>query len=323
VPAPEDVKRRLTEAMSTTGPWTSHNIEVARGVFTVGPQATGDERRVSTITQLVADLSGRPLDTLRVLDLGALEGQFGIEFALHGAEVVLVEGRDQAAEKIRFAINALGVQRASVRTEDVRTLSRSAYGEFDAVLCLGLLYHLDQDGVFGLLRQVREVCTGVLVVDTQIAYEDVELARFLPEDFGSDPYALSPMRELEIAGRTYRGRDFQEHEPGSTPEWSSLDNPTSLWLTRASLINALVAAGFTSVLEPVGPYPHQPVDRRFLVALGRERICLKSTPLLTNTGYESVPESQPDETWHPPPPDSGFPTRPCIHWSAHGPGDRA
>jgi hypothetical protein len=327
VPAPEDIKRQLAEMAHGTGPWTSHNIEVASGVFTVGPQATGDEPRVRTVTQLAADLSGRPLDSLRVLDLAALEGHFGIELALHGAEVVLVEGREQHADKIRFAIDALGIQQASVRTEDVRTLSRSTHGQFDVVLCLGLLYHLDQDGLFGLLRAMREVCTGVLIVDTHIAYEDGELGRYPREEFGSDPYALSAMREVEVAGQKYRGRDFQEHDPGASHEqrlaarWRSLDNVTSLWLTRPSLINALLAAGFTSVLEPVGPYLHQPVDRPLVVALGRERISLRSTSLLIGTSYEFVPEGPPDDTIAPAP-DSGAHRRRCIEWTAQGPPAR-
>jgi hypothetical protein len=294
--APDDIKPQLVDVAERTGPWTAHNIELAPGVFTRGPHQSGDERRLRLITQLAADITGRPLESLRVLDLGALEGSVGIEFALHGAEVVLLEGREHNAEKIRFAIDTLGIQRASVRTEDARILSRDVHGEFDVVLCLGLLYHLDEPGVFGLLRAMNEVCNGVLVVDTRVALEDRELERHRREELSGDPSVLGTMREVKVDGRTYRGRDYPEHPPGASPDerrtnsWASLDNLSSLWLTGPSLVNALLDSGFTTVLEPVGPFLPKEPDRRLVVAVAGDEIALRSTSLLSDADRPPLPD---------------------------------
>jgi Methyltransferase domain len=293
--ASEDIQSRLRELADREGPWTGHNIEVARGVFTRGPTPSGDEFRFRLAKQLAADLTNRPLHGMRVLDLGALEGQYGIEFALEGAEVVFIEGREPSAQKIRFALDALGIERASVRTEDVRNLNRSEHGDFDVVLCIGVLYHLDQAGVFGLIRSMREVCTDLLVLDTHVAREDDEIAQYGRDKFWVDPHKLSAIREIEVGGQRYRGRDYveadrQEDLPDSP--WSSLDNVTSFWPTMPSLVNALRAAGFTTVLEPTSPWLSWPPDRRVLVAKAGDGVRLCSTSLGFGD-YPRVPEWQP------------------------------
>ena len=50
--------------------------------------------------------------------------------------------------------------------DDVRNLSRERYGEFDLVICSGILYHLDGKDVFPFIRRIYEVCTRVATVDT-------------------------------------------------------------------------------------------------------------------------------------------------------------
>jgi Methyltransferase domain len=292
-----DLRADLASLEAQAGAWTAHNLELAPGLFTKGPGPSGEELKLRRVAQLVADLSSRPSGDLRVIDLGALEGLYGIELALGGAEVVFVEGRQASADKIQFAIDALGLRRASVRTQDVRLLSRAEHGEFDVVLCIGLLYHLEQEGLFEVIRRMREVSSGFVVVDTHIALEDDEIARYGPDAFWVDPRTLSKVREFEVDGRRYRGRDFVEHAPESTQEerigsaWASLDNQTSLWLTRPSLTNALMAGGFTSVLEcTVPPLPGLPPDRVTLVAKAGERIRLKSSSVLADVAFEALPE---------------------------------
>jgi SAM-dependent methyltransferase len=297
----EDIQDQLRDLTSREGPWTGHNVEVAPGVFTRGPEPSGDELRFRLVKQLAADLARRPTEGSRVLDLGALEGQYGLEFAIEGAEVVFVEGREPSAQKIRFALEALGVEGASVRTEDVRNLRPGEHGEFDVVLCIGVLYHLDQAGVFGLIRSMREVCRDLLILDTHVARSDGEIAYYGREGFWVDPRSLSAMREIELDGHRYRGRDYLEADrPEDLPDspWSSIDNVSSFWPTLPSLINALRAAGFTTVLEPSGPWLGWPPDRRVLVAKVGEKVDLRSTSLDVGD-YPSVPEWQPAEAGAP------------------------
>ncbi|HEV7528664.1 MAG TPA: class I SAM-dependent methyltransferase [Solirubrobacteraceae bacterium] len=287
----------LAAVVDRVGSWTAHNIEIAPGVFTRGDESSGEEAKLRRIRQLVGDLAPAPVSQLRVLDLGALEGLYGLELALSGSEVVFVEGREAAAERIRFALEALALERAKVITQDVQDLTLREHGEFDVVLCIGLLYHLDAPGVFSLLERMHSVCRGLLVLDTHIALEDDELARFPHDVFWVDPRALSSVRSLVADGRTYRGRDYREHEPGSSVEqrlqatWASLDNETSFWPTKPSLLNALVAAGFTTVLEcDVPPLVGLPPDRVTLVAVAGERVELKSSSIDAALAYEPIPE---------------------------------
>lgn len=292
----------MAEVVERVGQWTAHNIELAPGVFTKGPDPSGEELKLRRVRQLVDDLVPRPVSQLRVLDLGAHEGLYGIELALSGAEVVFVEGRAAGAERIRFAAATLGLERASVLQQDVQRLSVGEHGEFDVILCLGLLYHLDAVEVLMLLERMRSVCRGLLIIDTHVALEDDELARVPGEVLWVDPTeSLSEMRSVDVNGRTYRGRDYREHEPGSSPQerteasWASLEKETSFWPTKASLLNALVASGFTTVLEcSIPPLAGSPPDRLTLVAVPGKRVELKSSSIKAAVPFEAVPERSPE-----------------------------
>lgn len=259
---PEALRRARDEIASEHGEWTSHDISLADGVST--RMTAGDPSRVRRVTQLVADLAGKPFAQIRALDLGALEGQYAIELALQGAEVVAIEGRLANVEKARFARDALGLDRLELRREDVRALSQATHGRFDVVLCLGLLYHLDAADVFPFLERLAEACTGLLIVDTHVG--------------------MAGRTSHRHRGREYRGVTFVEHSPRATQGqrerslWASLDNVHSFWPTRASLLNALTDCGFTSVLECETPYVAATRDRITLVARRGERVELRSVP---------------------------------------------
>ena len=235
------------------GPWTAHNVRLAEGVFSMGERPAGDEVKLRRVTQLALDVFGGSLEGLRVLDLACLEGMYALEFARRGAEVLALEGRESNITKARFAARALEV-RVDFMLEDVRALSRERHGEFDLVLALGILYHLDAPDLFSFVARIAEVCRRALVVDTAVA-------RRTTEAFSHE-------------GRTYRGERLVEHAPEATEAerlqavWSSLDNPTAVALTRPSLETLLAARGFTSVLEcHVPAEPEKEAHRVTLLAL--------------------------------------------------------
>src|SRR5690348_3563457 len=144
-------------------------------------------RRRARIAQIVSDSARKPLSQSRILDLASLEGDFSAEFALRGAEVLGVEGRRANVERAsaRFSFpNLRFVQ------DDVRNVCRRKYGEFDIVLCLGILYHLDAPDCFRLLEAIAEVCIDIAVIDTHVGLTRDEV--------------------VEYQGREYRGRRFTE-----------------------------------------------------------------------------------------------------------------
>lgn len=236
-----EVARRKQQVEERYGPWTAHNIKLSDDLYTIDASVVGgSEVRLQQVVQLVADAGHAPIEQLRVLDLGALEGLFALEFARRGASVVAIEGREANLEKIRFAKEVLELDQLELRLEDVRGLQRRVHGEFDVVLCLGLLYHLDAPDVFVLMDRMRGVCRHVTVIETRV-----------------HPYAK--------ASRTYNGRTYWGvvgiESAAGTPAlsrealWSSIGNPRSFELTRSSLCNALSDAGYSSVVEcHVPPY---------------------------------------------------------------------
>jgi SAM-dependent methyltransferase len=190
--AEEELLAAKQEIVDRHGAWTSHNIRLADGVYTRGPGRYGDEWRVLRVVQLLEDLLGS-VEGLRVLDLACLEGIYSIELGLRGAEVVGIEGRAENVARARFAQEALGLERVEFLQEDVRNLSRERHGEFDVVLCIGILYHLDAPDVFRFLDSVGAVCRRLAVVDTHVA--------------------LAPRETRAYDGRTYAGPPFLEHDP--------------------------------------------------------------------------------------------------------------
>jgi Methyltransferase domain len=271
------IESRKADIARRFGAWTAHNILLGEDVYTIGHGVAGDEVKLRRVVQTVADAWRRPLAGLRVLDLACLEGLYAVEFARQGARALGIEGRQANIEKARFAKEALGLRSLELVQDDVRNLSKARYGGFDAVLCLGILYHLDAPDVFAFIERIAEVCEGFAVFDTHISLTADETRLF--------------------KGKTYAGRRYREHDPASTPEqragqlWASLDNPESFWLTRASLCNALAHAGFTSIHECLTPPEgEKPADRVTLLAFKGQRQRLLSSPLLSAQPVEDLRE---------------------------------
>lgn len=274
------IESEMEGVVAEYGPWTAHNIHLGEGVYTIVPGIEGDnELRLQRIVQIVFDVSPKPIAELRVLDLGCLEGLFAVEFARHGAEVVGLEGREANIAKARFAKDALALDNLELVQDDIRNLSRAKYGEFDVVLCLGVLYHFDAPEVFEVLEHVAEVCRGLAIVETHIS--TIRRAKFTH------------------AGRTYWGSTLDEPTSSASEVdrrllWAALGNPRSVLLTHTSLCNALVHSGFTTVFES-----HMPVEGETspdwvtLLAVKSARQRLLSAPAVNDLGSSDLPE----ETW--------------------------
>lgn len=263
------------EIIARHGPWTAHNIALADGVFTMGPGILGQEQRLRRYVQAVADVVARPWSELRVLDLACLEGLYAIEFARLGARAVGIEGREFSVAKGRFVKEALGLENLEITCGDVRGISLEKNGEFDVVLCPGILYHLDKPDLMPFLENIGKMCTRMAIVETQISLERLDT--------------------ISHGGRLYHGAPHLEHMPETTPEqrykeaWSSLDNAQSFWFTRPSLLNALRDVGFTTVCEILNPSVIPEMDDH-MVALA-----IKGTPAKILSAPQL--DARPPEDW--------------------------
>ncbi|GCE65668.1 hypothetical protein OMCYN_01614 [cyanobiont of Ornithocercus magnificus] len=241
-----DLLSRLESIRSEYGPWSAHNIELAKGIFTISSGSSDRvQRRASLYAGIVRVLMRRKLNGMRVLDLGCLEGGISLTLAQQGAYCLGIDVRGRHLAKARFAARELGLQRQCCWLEgDVtENLIWSDLGKFDLVICSGLLYHLDVRSIVPLLQRLHAACfkQGITLIDTNIAHE--------PRDRADLPGAP-----------TLWGCYYKEHESSAShtqrlaASWSSYRNNRSFWLTERSLINAMVYAGFGHVFKPLYPY---------------------------------------------------------------------
>jgi hypothetical protein len=269
----DSARAELEQFRRDHGDWTAMSIHLGDGLYTIGPTP---DHRLLRLLQIASDLTNKPLDQVRVLDLACLEGHYAIEFALQGAEAVGIELRDVHVAKAEFAKRQLGLQRVTFQLDDVRNLARDVHGEFDVVICSGILYHLDVPDVFDFVRQCYEVCTRVAIFDTQIA--------------------LSPRDTVRDGSDVYHGMWYREHEENTDHEtrlrnlWASIDNTRSFWFTHASLSNLMAKVGFSSFYECLDPYVSVGEDRRTYVAIKGRRVEARSSPATD----EAVPEQFPE-----------------------------
>ena len=250
----EELTRRRQAIIDRHGPWTYYNVELASGVYTMDAAAPLQARRVQRVLQVAADTNCKPLDALRVLDLGSHEGKFAVEFARHGADVVAVEVRAAHVEKAQLVRDWFELDNLELVQDDVRSVSAERHGSFDVVLCLGLLYHLGAADGVDLMSRVSQLCRRVAIVDTQIG--------------------LSGRVRHRSGAAEYRGALYREHLEDTTSAereqitGASIDNPLSFWFTRPSLCNLLADVGFSSVYEGLNPPATLGKrDRRTLVAI--------------------------------------------------------
>ena len=262
----DELTRRRQAIIDQHGPWRYYNVELANGVYTMDAGVPVQARRVQRVLQVAADVTCRPLDALRVLDLGSHEGKFAVEFARHGANVVAVEVRAANVEKARLVRDWFELDNLKLIQDDVRSVTTERHGSFDVVLCLGLLYHLGAADAVDLMERIAKLCRRVAIIDTQIGLSG--RVRHRSDDF------------------EYRGSLYREHLDEATSAereeitGASIDNPLSFWFTRPSLCNLLADVGFTSVYEGLNP----PAtlgrrDRRTLVAMKGRPIDVLGLPL--------------------------------------------
>ncbi len=213
---------------------------------------------------------------MRVLDLGVLEGLYTLELGLQNVkEAVGVEAREANLSKAEFSKKALALRNVSFCQDDVRDVTEKKYGRFDLILCLGLLYHLDDPLVFQLLERLSGMCDGYLVIDTHVALEQEVRA--------------------EYRGEGYFGQRAREFKKGLSKAdkikalWSAVDNDEVFLPSKQSLLRLLDRFGFTSVYECHVPFEYiKPADRVTLVAVKGRKAVLRTFPPLGNLDEAEV-----------------------------------
>lgn len=169
----------------------------------------------------------------RLLELGCLEGGHTFQLAKHtDLHITAVDARHSNLSKARYVSKLLGVQNVSFVQADLEKRALSSFGQFDAVFCSGLLYHLPRP--WDMLDGLRAAAPRVFIW-THYAAED---------------------RATET-NHGFRGHWYQEHGPADPLSGMS---PKSFWITLPSIVERLNRNGFESVtiIADEREHPHGP-----------------------------------------------------------------
>lgn len=107
---------------------------------------------------------------LKAVDLACHEGWFSQQVAALGfAEVLGFDARPDHVADATLAARACGFHSLVFRQADVHDIDAATTGTFDLVLCLGLIYHLENP--VGALRTARALTRdgGLCLIETQVA----------------------------------------------------------------------------------------------------------------------------------------------------------
>lgn len=246
--------------------WTGHNIALSPTESTLGLDIPliSDDARTLTIKALIRrDRRER----VRILDLGSLEGGLSLEMAREGWETLGIEGRRSNFEKAELIREYFGLGHLRFEQRDVKSLDPARDGTFDAILCCGLLYHLEEPFAFLRLLERLLAPDGLLFVDTHVAPSEEAAA------YGTHAAQLSDPLSIESGGHTYDGCWFSEPREGDVREqqWSAISNERSFWPSRRSLIRGLYHSGFHAVAELFGMFE---IDREFALRDSFSRLYL-------------------------------------------------
>lgn len=265
----EELLVRINEIAAKHGEWT-YDIPLKHGIWTKGNKNI-PHVRLKRIVQVAADLCKKNLASARVLDLGCLDGIFSIEFANQGAETIGIDIREDNIVKCQFYKEVMNLKNVQFITDDVRNVTKDKYGQFDIIICSGLLYHLDVPDSFILLENLFKAVNDVLIIDTH--------------------FSQHPNKKIVYKENEYAGNYFNEF-PEDTPLHKQLKlrlaaykNPNSFWFSRPSLVNYLSACGFSSVYECL-TMPNLDTekegllykDRSTFIAVKGDSICLTTSP---------------------------------------------
>ncbi len=204
------------------GPWIT-GFEFGGTQYGGQYRADTDSRVLRFISRLrerlAASNRGRS-KPLRILECGCLEGGHTsvLAQAFPEAEITAVDVRETSLEKAKFILSASGITNVRLSKENLNEPSPAFSQQYDAVFCVGLLYHLRQPAEF-LARAAQ--ATDFLWLSTIICAEP----------------------EAAVVEGDYRGRLFGE---AVEHPLAGVDSQ-SFQPTIGSLADMLWAGGFNEI----------------------------------------------------------------------------
>ncbi len=257
----KDVGGIAVEKLDSAVEFTAHNIRLDDGTYTIpdSPHSMVDLSWFISARGVLDTVFPGDKSQFRVADVGCLEGGYAVEFARMGFQVLGIEVRDQNIAACNYVKSKVDLPNLEFVQDNA--LNIADYGEFDAVFCCGLFYHLEHPRAY--LDTLSEVTKKLLILQTNFALisRTEKLlriptgVRFLADKVlrKSEPtkFVLSaPTVNEGLPGRWFTEfptkRSFINRESN---RWASWDNRKSFWVQREYLLQAIKDVGFDLVME--------------------------------------------------------------------------
>jgi tRNA (mo5U34)-methyltransferase len=170
LPAKATSAEQLGDMLPEYGTWM-YRFDLGHGVQTALHSEYLDGMHQSRWAMIQPELertfAGR-WDRTRALDIACNEGWFAFEVAkLGAAETIGFDARDINIRKAHFVQAQLETPRLTFRTQNLFDVDARREGPFDLVLCLGLIYHLEDP--MGAVRKLRSLTRELCVIETEVA----------------------------------------------------------------------------------------------------------------------------------------------------------
>lgn len=180
---------------------------------------TRHEKRERYFFDTLVRLCGGSLKGRRVLDLGCNAGWWSLKAIEAGCDFVAgVDGRQMHIDQANLVFEAKRVDPARYQFTVGNIVAEPwPAGDFDVVLCLGLLYHISKP--MELMERISDVNNDLLVVDTTI---------------------------IDVGGSYWASRRESLKDP-----WNAVDFETVLIPSRQAVID--LAAQFGYFVAPLAP----------------------------------------------------------------------
>jgi tRNA (mo5U34)-methyltransferase len=218
--------------------------------------------RLATIEPAVRAALEEAGPQARVLDVGCNEGWFGHRMLEWGAGKVLgVDIRQVNVWRARLVRDHFRVSadRLDFIQGSVYDLDPAVVGEFDLVLLLGLIYHLENP--IGAIRVARNLARRLVVVETQLTAQEA------PVRVGAGQSGVFE----EVAGHWAALYEPPHEQMDEGNLLSSYGGVVSLIPNRPALLEAMSVAGLTNVrmLDVASDLNRQYVEGHRGIAIGR------------------------------------------------------
>jgi SAM-dependent methyltransferase len=201
----------------------------------------------------------------RAIDVGCGVGYFSTYLKSLGLDVVGVDGRAENVADAQRRVPGARFVAADVQDRAIREL-----GLFDVVLCVGLLYHLENP--FAVIRNLHALTGRLLIIESVVIPSRLPTAALLGEPCGRDQAlgdSVFVLSRPALIKMLYRAGFRHVYEPVTLPDHDDFrDSP--LMHRRRTVIVAAKQPVDTSELRPVSePTSPSPWERQCRMRLWR------------------------------------------------------